>query len=418
MAYFDFLADDGEAGDLQILHPEHLDAFRHDGYVVVKGIFTESEVARYRKHLDAWLQERGADLKGRNHQEVGESYGGFLEMYHGHAKEMLWANEDFDKVWTDIFTIYQGDTQGFEHSQGTFDPTEKYLFPDKASVRFPDSFGTGQEGMSECVDWDIYNNVYGPAQGEFGNWLFKHREGAVVFHSPIDVWRPVQCSVAMTKANAGEGNFRCAPGWHLKMAEYSQQMRNRFGEEEFRKGWVQASKCFMVNKAEGWADEMLDDFIDVPVEAGDIILWDTRLPYSNHVAHTGSVPHVCDFNSRIPGTPANRAFAQRMFNECYSKQFHIGPMLKPIEKHDSSALNLRRLSKLARSLLAVPDGLMDIPDDKVDKSSSSSNSSQVQVDFPWVISRLRRKPVEGQHRNAGEKRVLSNKHRLMMYQGA
>lgn len=368
MAYFDFLTDGGEA-DLQILHPEHLDAFKREGYVVVKDIFSKDDIDSYKKHLEAWLQERGANIMGRNHQMVGDRHGGFMEMYYGRGKELLWSHEGFDKVWTDIFSIYQGETQGFEHSQGTFDPQEKYLFPDKANLRFPDSYGIGQEGITEHVDWDVYNNVYGPDEHEFGNWLFNRKKGAMVCKSPIDVWRPVQCSVAITKADAGEGNFRCAPGWHLKMAEYSRQMRNRFGEEHFRKGWVQGSQCFQLNKAEGWADEMLRDFIDVPVEAGDIILWDTRLPHCNHAVHNGKVPRICDFNSRIPGTPANKAFAQRMFSECYEKQLHYGHWISNLEQNEKGPLKVHRLTKLARRLLAVPDVPMDAPDEEMEENT-------------------------------------------------
>merc|ERR550539_2297443 len=178
--------------------------------------------------MEAWLDTHaGSGRKNLGH--VMDSFGGFLEMHYGLAKEFLWGHKKFDQAWTDVFSVHStGDTPGFEHAMGAFDPEEKYLFPDRACLRFPDRDDVqfhrrnrweSQKGTGEHVDWDVFCNVYGPEAQEFGIWELAGND--MERRRALPAWRPVQCSVAFSDAAAGEGNFRVAPGWHLRMAEFS-----------------------------------------------------------------------------------------------------------------------------------------------------------------------------------------------------
>lgn len=353
----------GKRAPLDVLTADQIEAFKRDGYIVVSGIFSLGDVAEYLSKLDAWLASYGVQAKGKeNWERVMDTFGGFLEMHYGEAKELLWGHDRFDRAWTDIFRVYAfADTPGFEHCMGEFDPQEKYLFPDRACMRFPDRNALEfhrrgkwerQVGTGEHVDWDVYSNVYGQGVPELGVW--EQSSGGVERHDDLPVWRPVQCSVAFSDAAAGEGNFQVAPGWHLRMADFSGAMRERFSGGDFRKGFDVNTGVFKLRKADGYEDEMLSDFVDVPVRAGDVIFWDTRLPHSNHSEHRGASPRICDFNARVPGTEMNRAWARRMWTELFSQQLHGPSYPSRLAALEGGPLPTARLNSLARRVLCVP----------------------------------------------------------------
>jgi Phytanoyl-CoA dioxygenase (PhyH) len=71
----------------------------------------------------------------------------------------------------------------------------------------------------------------------------------------------IQGAIALTDTPSGRGGFRCAPGWH--------RQSNR---------WV----TLPANKDGDWTTSVPDDEVTlVPMNQGDVVLWNSRLPHSN-----------------------------------------------------------------------------------------------------------------------------------------
>lgn len=91
----------------------------------------------------------------------------------------------------------------------------------------------------------------------------------------------VQGAVALTDTGAGHGGFRCAPGWHRRPERWPEAPTARaFGDE-----WIAA------------ASE--SDIVSVPMGAGDVVLWSSRLPHSNS-RNEGTRPRYAFYLQMVP----------------------------------------------------------------------------------------------------------------------
>eukprot|EP01012_Entosiphon_sulcatum_P027754 TRINITY_DN33490_c0_g1_i1.p1 TRINITY_DN33490_c0_g1~~TRINITY_DN33490_c0_g1_i1.p1 ORF type:complete len:397 (+),score=32.63 TRINITY_DN33490_c0_g1_i1:22-1191(+) len=310
------------------LSAEQIDTFMRTGLLVVKGVFSEEKRAEYITHLNGWLRDKGVRSTNNeanlvmtngngltNWDSVGDRFGGFIEMHYGKAKEVIWNSAEFNQMWVQLFDIYSSaSTPGFEHPEGEFDPREIYVFPDRACVRFPDKNNAVRQcGTGEHIDWDIWVNRYQPGATEFQD---------TDRNVPLEHWRPIQCSVAITTSRQGQGNFRCAPGFHLQANEFAQMMDAKYGPNH-KQGRLRVPGVVKIRHMEPVdVAPILERFVDVPVDAGDVVFWDTRLPHSNHDKHNGTHPRIVDFNARIPGTVKNRKFTLKNWETLYQNQLH------------------------------------------------------------------------------------------------
>jgi ectoine hydroxylase-related dioxygenase (phytanoyl-CoA dioxygenase family) len=101
-------------------------------------------------------------------------------------------------------------------------------------------------------------------------------------HDPRDPeLRYIQGAVALTDTGVGHGGFRCAPGWHRHPERWpAEPTASASGD-----AWIAAV-------AES-------DIVSVPMAAGDVVLWSSRLPHSNS-RNEGTRPRYAFYLQMVP----------------------------------------------------------------------------------------------------------------------
>jgi phytanoyl-CoA dioxygenase PhyH len=91
----------------------------------------------------------------------------------------------------------------------------------------------------------------------------------------------LQGVVALTATDVGQGGFRCAPGWHRREDRWPTSAVSTPAGEEWH------------------APVSEEDIVTVPMEAGDVVVWSSRLPHSNS-RNTSSVPRYAFYVQMFP----------------------------------------------------------------------------------------------------------------------
>jgi hypothetical protein len=164
------------------------------------------------------------------------------------------------------------------------------------------------------------------------------------YHLPIQggkvvrKWRPIQALVALTggQVEPQMGGFEAAKGFHLEFETWAKQRAahsnggSSSGKSSssggstkgvsgsaggMRVGFGQATKAAPcvgeytpIRPHEDAA--VLRRVAHVPCNAGDLVLWDNRIPHANSFRHLGSEAREAVFLGFLPDVPLNQAYAR------------------------------------------------------------------------------------------------------------
>lgn len=286
-----------------VLTPEQVASFLEDGLVVVPSVLTPGEVAEARQGLHATLAGHGVEHGDLERTGVAlralsttGGAGGVIDLYYPHWKLRVAEHEKVFRAVSQVWeaTYAQGDKEGWEHPHGAFDPRRGFAYLDRFGYRVPDRVSehhgerrrrTMQRGLAphwDCCPADLYG---APAEGR---------------------WRPVQAMVPLTDTlEPNRGGFEAVRGFHREFASFAGPSAEPGGGADP----VCVGEFARVRPLEDAA--LLERMRHVPCRAGDLVLWDWRLPHANAAHNLGRHPREVIYTGFLPDVPCNRAFAAR-----------------------------------------------------------------------------------------------------------
>jgi len=312
------------------LTTEQISTFLKDGVLVVPNVLTPEEVANARIGLHSHLLEKaGVDVTSysslertsaglRNLSSTNGS-GGVLDIFYAPFKLQLAEHPAIFRVvsqlWRATFAqASSGHSQPYLWSTpyGSFDPDRGFAYIDRVGFRVPSSIAAVhavkkmklQRSLTphlDCCPHDLYASLQGG--------------------KTVSKWRPIQCFVALTPTPDAElGGFEAAPGFHRdfeawahsRAPEQAAASRGTGGTTQKQEARKQKQQRQRAEKESGCggggaaASEIghpatakppcvgeftpvraredaavLKRIEHVPCMAGDLVLWDNRIPHAN-----------------------------------------------------------------------------------------------------------------------------------------
>lgn len=123
----------------------------------------------------------------------------------------------------------------------------------------------------------------------------------------VSKWRPLQCFIALTDTNEPEqGGFEAAKGFHNKFEAWA-------AESSIREGGTGHAACvgeFTPIRPREDSD-ILASFAHVPCCAGDLVVWDNKIPHANSRANNLDRAREVVYLGYLPDVPLNREYASK-----------------------------------------------------------------------------------------------------------
>jgi len=362
------------------MDPALIEEFKKRGVVVVPGVLSAEEVLSVREGFQEYLFEASgfdassAERLGETAASLGQlsstgGAGGILDIFWADFKmpvlEHAGVVAAFSALWQATFA--SGQREHFEHDYGAFDASQPVAAVDRVCFRLPDALSAAAGTSSKKGDIPLQRHLaphldccphsaLGPDTPSSGTAAAK--------------WRPVQAFVSLVDTGPEQGGFECCPSLH----------------REFHQWAASRPPSISVSKSSGKVKEMpppclgaftpmrpkedadvLARFESVPCQAGDLVLWDNRLPHANSRCHSGAAPREVVYVGLLPPVPQNLQYAtdqlQRLRTGRLPADFWHGKG-RPQEQRCKAY----RFSQLGRRLLRMP------PDDAPDETAAAGSA--------------------------------------------
>lgn len=321
------------------MEPALIEEFRQRGVVVVPEVLSRDEVSHVRSGFHAFLLDKGCDVTdlertGRALSSLSSTggAGGILDVFWADWKLFVLEHPAitaaFSALWSETFA--SGDTEHFEHRHGAFDPASPIAAVDRICYRLPDSIskmhsfkkGKGlQRHLAPHLDCCPHQDDRSAAAGN-GNETTPH---AVK-------WRPVQAFIALTDNPypSEQGGFECCPGLHRKFKEWAEcrppSILPQIGKKSNYSEQVQTNPpclgAFTPMRPKEDAD-ILSRFEPIPCRAGDLVMWDNRIPHANARVQADSAPREVVYIGMLPPVSQNLEYAHEQLQRFRDGRFPV-----------------------------------------------------------------------------------------------
>ena len=332
------------------MNAELIDHYYAHGYAVVPAVLSAEEILTIRSEYHAFLASQGVDvndLHNTGHRLSALSStggaGGVLDIFWAQFKLSLLDHprilDAFSALWEATFA--SSCRQGYEHTHGAFDPNKPLAAVDRVCFRLPDALslhcGDGRKPLQrhlaphlDCCPHPLPSSSSSSAVSPSAPSLGK--------------WRPVQAFVALTDdLGADGGGFECCPGMHLQFNEWAAQRpwsKRAIGK---RCKGQNESLITQVTEVENWElvpppcvgpftpmrpeedAAVLRRMVPVPCRAGDLVMWDNRLPHASALHHYGDAPREVAYICVLPRVPQVRACV--LLRDCPKNADGLSPRL-------------------------------------------------------------------------------------------
>ena len=204
----------------------------------------------------------------------------------------------------DLYDATYGRNEGlWTHPYGKFNNQELWGHVDRIGFRLPDAFNTTEEKKRNN---NGRANVKGKKKrnGQLQRSLTPHLDccpddmyggGSKTFPR----WRPIQCFLSLsTTLNSNQGGFECVKGFHRKFNQYynNRKMKNEKIQNENKLPCVGD----YVHIDPSLDSAVMSKVAHVPVEAGDAVFWDQRIPHSNSYKNDSVVCRKVVYGGFLP----------------------------------------------------------------------------------------------------------------------
>ncbi len=321
---------------MSYLRQEQIDEFRRRGVLVVPNVLSANEINEARDGLHKTLGEYGCNVNTLHDASTQRALkklsstngaGGILDIFYVDFKLKLNQHPLVYQVLTELWAATYGqyhtkdssvEGQGsdpqdetFIHPYGEFDPQKGYMYVDRVCFRLPDSLP-----ISTTTDRNATGTVPSSSTKPIHRSLTPHLDCC-----PYDMftgrkWRPIQCFVPLTDTvNANEGGFEACPGHHIGFDEWAKQRppsnplpKETPGSEVRSFNGVPCVGQFTPIRPKEDVD-VIERMEHIPCHAGDLVLWDVRIPHANAAHNLTSHPREVVYLGFLPDVPINRSYA-------------------------------------------------------------------------------------------------------------
>ncbi len=301
---------------MSALRAEDIDRFRERGYLVVKGVVPAALLERHRRELEATLRSHGVDpddLEGTagRLKAFGSGFGGFLELYHLPAMAELRALPSVYQVFVELLAATYATSRGagrdalWPNAYGPFDPRRLYAYLNRCAYRVPTRVAERpgarrpiQRGTGPHLDIHPIEHFQGVRAVKDPGGRERWEPDALRF------WHPLQGLVAVSDAlEPGAGGFCTIPGFHRECRAYFERV-GLHGRNPRRWG----NSTHLTRRRDA---ALLERFESIPVAAGDLLIWDFRMPHMSEDRNDGARPRQAIYLTYLPDVPNNRVYAAR-----------------------------------------------------------------------------------------------------------
>jgi ectoine hydroxylase-related dioxygenase (phytanoyl-CoA dioxygenase family) len=316
--------------DDMLSEEERLSTFSREGYLVVPNVLSAEEVADATHGFHEYLRDMGVDVDdlegtGQNLAKLSSTggAGGILDIFWADFKLKVAENPNVVRIMSELWQATYGSCgEGVEegdlwsHVHGTFDATRPLAAIDRVCFRLPDNISATLGGSKGKIKQRGLQRHLAPHLDCCPPHRPGEDDGAL---PPGSKWRPIQGFVALTdNLEPNQGGFECCPGHHRVFKSWaasrpwqpqpaSKQVGRRGAKAELVPPPCQGAFTPMRPTEDA---DVLARFCHVPCRAGDLVLWDNRLPHSNSRAHRGRVPREVVYIGLIPRVPVNLEYVR------------------------------------------------------------------------------------------------------------
>ena len=322
------------------LTKDEIDTFRQDGVLVVSDLLSVTELSQARQGLSDTLQNhhgiepnrlaetghRLADLSSTN------GSGGVLDLFYDewkmtniacHPTLLAWTQQ----LWKELYAVYlldstdKNDDSTMEdwqrHQYGPFDPSKAYVYIDRIGYRLPTQLALelGKK-QQQPPEQQQSNNKKKSKQRPLQRGLTPHLDCCPdTFDDPPETkskWRPIQCFVALTDAlHPNHGGLEAAKGFHRHFRQWQRP------PTVTKRATFPAPCIGEYTHIRPTEDaHVMEQVQHVPVPAGSVVMWDTRIPHANAYRHDGETPRAVVYTSFLPADIAiNQQYAQEQLRK-------------------------------------------------------------------------------------------------------
>jgi hypothetical protein len=275
--------------DTRVLSPEDHAHFHEFGYVIVRNAVPLENVRALIDVMHAFL----GGIDRENWYKPPHTQWGFLPLHHNQA---MWDNRQHPRVYR-AFTELLG-------------REDLWVTMDRVNVKLPAHKDHPGWGDVDFVHWDCDPRTP-PRQLSLQGVL----------------------SLADTPVNAG--GFQCVPGAHRRLGEICAKF---------------ADKPDWNPRGADTSGVLLGKTTHIPTNAGDLIIWDQRLPHGNCPNHSDK-PRYSQYISFVRPSPDEQARQDRI--DIFEKRDGAGGFPLDERKFELTRTPKAQLTPLGRKLLGI-----------------------------------------------------------------
>jgi hypothetical protein len=235
------------------------------------------------------LEETGKEL-GKLSSTKGA--GGVIDLFYMDWKLKLNENEKIAKILQELWArTYAINHEYFQHPFETIDTSKAYMAIDRVCFRVP-------ENLSKEL---------GTQKHPLQRSLTPHLDCCP--HKRFDGkrWKPIQSFVALTDAmNPNEGGFEACPEFHKGFDDWAAHRELPAHLTSLDQLCVDQFTALRP-KEESFVYER---FRPIPYKAGDLILWDHRIPHANSMSNQTDRVREVVYLGFLPAVSLNESFAR------------------------------------------------------------------------------------------------------------
>ncbi|EFA86131.1 hypothetical protein PPL_00691 [Heterostelium album PN500] len=354
--------------NVNILDDKDIAHYKEFGYVVKRNLFGndadqslmtehQMEIRRYLAkqagiHFDESLKigsfEESQLLKLQEDKmsKVSTGFGGMVNFYHGQAmykiREHPSLYKSFEQLYDATYSHSDANSKQWPNDYQHFDP--KHISSNETKENNDDSSNgneaeqlllrnqpTVQKGTGTHLDCNPFHLFRGERIS---------KESNTVELIPLRFWQPIQAFVALSDTvEPGNGGF-CETD-----------------------------------------PELVKQLQHIPMQRGDVIFWDWRIPHCNDEVHSGTAVREVVYSAHLPAVPLNDRYALEQLN-WYHKGVHPTYTSKQFATLESIDYQLPTLTPLGKQLMNIDKWSLDLQQQQQQPSSSTSieNKTQTQID--------------------------------------
>jgi hypothetical protein len=298
------------------MNQDHVNEYCDKGLVVIPSVLNEQEILEARRGLHESLMSYGCDVNAlydtagtlESLSSTGGS-GGVLDLFYEEWKLKLNEHPKIvsavQTLWANTYaccTLENGLTSVFSHPYGAFDPFKGYMYIDRVCFRVPSAVSDRFKVASKMKRKGLQRS------------LTPHLDCCPhdMFGSNCKKWRPIQAFVSLTDSLEPEqGGFEACPYFHKEFYSWSSKREEEAKQVDLSTGIPPCVGDFTpISMSLDRDKEVLARFKHIPVRAGDLVLWDNKLPHANSRFNKLATPREVVYIGLLPEVSINRLYAK------------------------------------------------------------------------------------------------------------